>query len=347
MTRILIGVTPAAVFGLLIAGGCGRAPVVQADGSAAPAAPPAQGTRVRTIRATGTVRAVRVYSIQVPRLEGQGGRITLVRLARSGTKVAKGDLLAEFDRTKQLDDALEAQAKFDDLSHQVRQKQAQNRVDVEKRLIDLRQAEADFEKARLQLGKGPILSEIERLQNEAKAEGAEARVERLRKAHELRLKAEAAALRIVELQAERQKVALDRAKNNAGKLVLQAPIDGMVALENIWRGGSMGPAQEGDQLWAGQPLMKIFDPSEMLVHTTINEPDNTVLSARTKARVQLDAYPDLIFEGVFESVSPVANTAVGSPIKNFVAVFRLTRSDPRLLPDLSAAVVIQPGAPTP
>jgi len=346
MARILIAVTAALLGGLLTAPGCGRPPVAQADGPAA-TAPPAASTGPRPIRATGVIRAVRVYSIQVPRLEGQPGRITLVRLAPSGTKVAKGDRLAEFDRTKQLDDALEAQAKFDDLSHQVRQKQAQNRADAEKRLIEIRQAEADLERARLQLRKGPILSEIERLQNEVKAEGAETRVKCLRKAHELRLKAEAAALRIVELQAQRQKVALERAKNNAEKLVLRAPIDGMVALQNIWRGGSMGPAQEGDQLWAGQPLMKIFDPSEMLVQTTINEPDNTVLSAGSKAQVRLDAYPNLTFEGVFESASPVANTAVGSPIKNFAAVFRLTRSDPRLLPDLSAAVVIQPEVRTP
>lgn len=62
----------------------------------------------KAIRATGLVRAVKVSSIQVPQIAGQGGRMTLVRLVPNGTHVKQGDTLAEFDRTKQLDDALEA-----------------------------------------------------------------------------------------------------------------------------------------------------------------------------------------------------------------------------------------------
>ena len=42
------------------------------------------------------------------------------------------------------------------------------------------------------------------------------------------------------------------------------------------------------------------------------------------------------------SASPVASSALGSPIKTFTARFRLDKSDPHLLPDLSAAVVLQP-----
>jgi hypothetical protein len=58
--------------------------------------------------------------------------------------------------------------------------------------------------------------------------------------------------------------------------------------------------------------------------------------------VRLDAYPDLEMDAAFVSASPVAVTALGSPVKNFSARFRLLKIDPRLLPDLSAAVIIQP-----
>jgi hypothetical protein len=44
------------------------------------------------------------------------------------------------------------------------------------------------------------------------------------------------------------------------------------------------------------------------------------------------------------SASPVASSALGSPIKTFSARFRLDKSDPHLLPDLSAAVVLEPVA---
>lgn len=82
-------------------------------------------------------------------MTGQGGRTTLTRLIPNGSHVKKGDVIAQFDSTKQLDDAREAKAKYDDLGHQVEQKQAQNRADAEKRNSDLQKAEADLAKAEL------------------------------------------------------------------------------------------------------------------------------------------------------------------------------------------------------
>ena len=61
----------------------------------------------------------------------------------------------------------------------------------------------------------------------------------------------------------------------------------------------------------------------------------------------LDAYPDLLFDAHMITASPAASSALGSPIKTFAARFRLDKSDPHLLPDLSAAVILEPGAKDP
>lgn len=106
----------------------------------------------------------------------------------------------------------------------------------------------------------------------------------------------------------------------------------------------MGHAQEGDQLFPGQGLIRIFDPSQMEVRTLVGEPDGAALVAGSHAKVYLDAYPELTFDAAFVSASPVAAAAVGAPLKSFAARFRLDRSDPHLLPDLSAAVIIEPPA---
>jgi multidrug resistance efflux pump len=103
----------------------------------------------------------------------------------------------------------------------------------------------------------------------------------------------------------------------------------------------MGHAQEGDQLWPGTPLLRLFDPNEMEVNVSIQEPDVIALAPNTQATVHLDAYPGATFRAVFESASPVASSALESPIKTFSARFRLLSSDPHLLPDLSAAVDIE------
>jgi multidrug resistance efflux pump len=288
------------------------------------------------------VVAVRFFTVQVPQITGQGGRVTLTRLIPNGSRVKTGDLLADFDRTTQMDNARDAQAKFDDLSHQVEQRRAQNRADAEKRASDLQKAEADLAKAELQLRKGPLLSDIDRQKNDVKAQDAREHVASLKKSNGFHDQADAAAVRILELQRDRQKVSLDRALSNAEKLQIKATLDGMAALENVWRNGSMGKAQEGDQLWPGQPLIQIFDPSEMQVRVQVGEPDDALLVPGVRAIVRLDAYPDLSFDAHFVSASPVASSALGSPIKTFSARFRLDKSDPHLLPDLSAAVVLQP-----
>lgn len=321
---------------------CGRTPVpVTHAASVSPQSASHSSVR-REVRLSGTVVAVRFFTVQVPQITGQGGRVTLTRLIPNGSHVKTGDLLADFDRTTQMDNARDAQAKFDDLSHQVEQRRAQNRADAEKRSSDLQKAEADLAKAELQLRKGPLLSDIDRQKNDVKAQDAGEHVASLKKSNAFHDQADAAAVRILELQRDRQKVSLDRALSNAEKLQIKAPIDGMAALEQVWRNGSMGKAQEGDQLWPGQPLIQIFDPSEMQVRVQVGEPDDALLVPGVRAIVRLDAYPDLSFDAHFVTASPVASSALGSPIKTFSARFRLDKSDPHLLPDLSAAVVLQP-----
>jgi multidrug resistance efflux pump len=136
-------------------------------------------------------------------------------------------------------------------------------------------------------------------------------------------------------------VALERAQSNMDKLEIKAPLGGMVAQQNTWRNNSMGHPQEGDQLWRGAPLVNIFDPKEMSVYCLVGEPDGAVLKPGTHAMVYLDAYPDVVLPAHFENASPVASAPIGSPLKSFSARFKLDKTDPHLLPDLSAALVIE------
>jgi multidrug resistance efflux pump len=205
---------------------------------------------------------------------------------------------------------------------------------------DLRQAEADLAKAGIELQKGPVLSEIDRLKADVKLQSARTHVESLTKSNAAHDKSDEASLRILELQRDRQKVMLERTQSNMAKLELHAPLAGMVAHQNLYRNNSMGHAQEGDQLYRGQPIVSIFDPSEMLVRCAVGEPDGAALVPGSKATVYFDAYPDLAIPAHFEFASPVASSALGSPIKSFTAVFKLDKSDSHLMPDLSAAVVV-------
>ncbi len=295
----------------------------------------------RTVRVSGAIQAVRSVIVQVPRIEGQGGNLTLTKMVANGVTVHQGDLLAEFDRTSELKAAREAESKYDDLVHQVEQKQAEDKSNREKRVSDLQQAEADLKKAQIELHKAPILSDIDKEKHEVEVQDATEHVASLHRSNAFHDQAEAAELRILELQRDRQKLAVERAQSNANKLSLRAPISGMVALQNVYRNNSLGHAEEGDELWPGSPLMQIFDPSKMAVVLSVDEPDGPLLVPGSKAVLHLDAFPQLTFTAHFDSASPVASAVLGSPVKTFSAIFLLDQSDPHLLPDLSAAVDIQ------
>ena len=85
-------------------------------------------------------------SVQVPRITGQGGQLTLVQLIPNGASVETGDTVAEFDSTPQIKAQRDAQAKYDDLSHQVEQKIAEDNSNAAKRATDMAQAMADLER---------------------------------------------------------------------------------------------------------------------------------------------------------------------------------------------------------
>lgn len=297
--------------------------------------------RSRSLRTNGTVQALESYSVRVPQISGQSSRVTLTTLIPNGSRVSAGQVVAEFDRTSILDEVLATEAKLAETAHQLSEKQAQIRSDRAKREATIAEATAELKKAQLQLRKGPILSEIDRLKNEAKARSATDKLTSLEKSGSFRAQAEQAALRGLELKRQRQQVTLERLKSNLERLVIRSPHAGMVALENVWRSGSMGPPQEGDQMWPGQPVMRLFNPEKMVVDASINESDfASVNQPGVRAKLYLDAYPGAEFEAEMQSASPIAVAGLDSPVRSFAARFRVLSQDPRLLPDLSAALEI-------
>src|SRR6266576_2114338 len=71
-------------------GGCSREPVVT---HAAMIVPQTDPDRPRQIRSTGTIQAEKAFTVQVPQIAGQAGRLTLVGLAESGVRVKAGEIV--------------------------------------------------------------------------------------------------------------------------------------------------------------------------------------------------------------------------------------------------------------
>ncbi|MGH9393291.1 MAG: efflux RND transporter periplasmic adaptor subunit, partial [Terriglobales bacterium] len=324
------------------AGGAGNAAGGAGNAAGFETARVGAGRLTRALRVGGTTVAVHSFTLRIPQIPGQSAQFVLVSIIPNGARVKQGDELAQFDATTEIQNALDAKAKFDDLAHQVEDTQAQNRASAEQRASDLQQAQADLGKAQLELKKAPILSAIDAQTDQLNLEDAGAHIASLKKENALKDQADAAGLRVLELKRDQQKVEWERAQSTVAKLTLRAPLAGMVGLSPVFRSNSEGPAQPGDQLYSGQGLLRIFNPDDMAVAGQINEADGATLTPGLKGVLHLDAYPDAKLAVHFVSASPVAVAGgFGIPLRTFSVRFHVDQADPRLFPDLSAAVDLE------
>jgi multidrug efflux pump subunit AcrA (membrane-fusion protein) len=173
-------------------------------------------------------------------------------------------------------------------------------------------------------------------------EEAQARLRQLQQTFELKRRAEAAELRILEIQRDRARTAMEQAELNGRRMVVTSPIPGVVVLRMNWRGDQTVEIQEGEEARPGMPIMLVVDPSAMLVRVKINQADLHVLRADQRARISLDAYPELEFQGRVEQLAPSGTPSrLTDRVRNFVAIVSIQGNHPKLMPDLSAAVDVE------
>ena len=297
----------------------------------------------QTLRLNGTTQAVQARAIQAPLLAGQQvGTLTITRLAHSGTRVKQGDLLVEFDRQAQLRDTIEKQAQSNDENDKVLEEQAKEAAARAKDETEIVQAESSLRKAELEMQKVELLSRIDAEKAQEDLDEAQATLAQLKETFDLKRKAAQASIRILEIQRDRTRETMLHAQANAALMQIRAPIDGIVVFITIWKQGNMGEVQEGDQVRPGVAFMQVIDPSQMEVRVPINQQDLLGLKVGQKATVRLDAYPDLSFQGELQSIDPMGkNGDFSAKLRNFTASFAIKGNDPRLMPDLSAAVDVQ------
>lgn len=295
-----------------------------------------------SLRLTGRTQAVQAQSILAPRIAGeQLGSLTITFLSPAGSRVKKGDMLAEFDRTAQMRDFIDQQAKVSDQDDKVQEAQAKEIADRASDETDLKEAEDALSKAQLEMEKSEILSRIDAEKAKENLDEAQATLAQLKETFALKRKAAAASIRILEIQRDATRAAMLHAQANAALMQVHSPIDGIVVFNTIWKEGKMGEVQAGDQVRAGVSFMQVIDPATMEVQARVNQEDVLALSVGQRVRVHLEAYPDLVFPGRLESIDPMGQPGdFSSKVRLFTTTFSIQGSDPKLMPDLSAAVEI-------
>jgi len=300
----------------------------------------------QTLRLNGTTQASRSFVVLAPRLEGaQVGSMVITKLASAGTHVNKGDVLVEFDPQAQTKDYLDKKSTYENLVGQVAQKEAEENIARAKDDTAMKQAEDEFKRAQLEIQRNEIVSRIDAEKNQEALDEAQTTLKQLTETYQLKRAAAAATIRIQVIQRDRALEAMHYAQGNAEKMVVHSPMPGVVVYNTIWLGGRMGTVQQGDQVRPGVPFLQVVDPSQMEVRVQLNQVDLLKVHPGQQAEMHLDAYPGITLPAILEELSPLGHTGqFTEAVRSFTARFSVQGTDPRLLPDLSAALDLDLGS---
>lgn len=300
----------------------------------------------QTLRLNGTTMAARSFAVLAPRLQGaQVGSMVITKLAPSGAPVKKDDVLVEFDAQAQTKDYLDKKATYDNLVGQVAQKQAEEDIARSKDDTGLQQAEDELKRAQLEMKRNEIVSRIDAEKNQEAVDEAQVTLKQLKETYQLKRAAAAAGIRILEIQRDRAMEAMRYAQSNASKMIVHSPMAGVVVYNTMWLGSRMGTVQQGDQVRPGLPFMSVVDPSQMEVRVDLNQVDLLKVRPGMHAKMHLDAYPGIELGATLEDLSPLGhNGQFTDTIRIFSARFSIQGTDPKLLPDLSAALDLDLGS---
>jgi HlyD family secretion protein len=298
------------------------------------------------LRLKGTTEAVQARAILAPLLSGsQVNSLTIIRLVPAGVRVKTGDLVVEFDRQAQMRDFVDKQADYGKLVDQVAEERAKESAAKAKDETELKAAEDALRKAELEVQKAELVSRIDAEKNQETLDEAKATYDQLRQTFDLKRKAAQAAITILEIQRDRTQQTMMHAQANADLMQIRSPIDGVVVLNTIWKQGTMGEVQEGDKIEPGMPFMQVVNPATMQVRVLANQQDFPSLRMGQTAKVRLDAYPELVFPAEVEQLAPIGESgSFSEKIRQFAVIVSIHGNDPKLMPDLSAAVDVDLGS---
>jgi multidrug efflux pump subunit AcrA (membrane-fusion protein) len=289
----------------------------------------------------GITSARNYENIAAPMTRGpEAGRpMVLEKLAASGSFVKKGTIVAQIEATAAKDHIDDVIPQVDQAKLDIDKRKAEQAVDMENLLQQMRIAKADLDKAKLDLGAAEIRASIDQEILKLSVEESEASYKELLADIAQKKLAHAAELRILDITRQRQQNHLDRHLSDYRRFTVKAAMDGMVVLQTIFRGGEMVQIGEGDSVGPGQGFMKVVNPNSMQVDATVNQAESSVLRVGQETRVTLDAFPGLELKGKVYSIGALAVGGWRQQyfIRSIPVRLAIDGSDPRVIPDLSAS----------
>lgn len=314
--------------------------------AAIPTAETRLGTIEQTIRISGQTSARNYADIKVPEQRGRGATVlTILQLIEGGKYVKKGDVVAQLDPERLLQQIDDFEDNLNQSEASLRTLKARQAVDWENLQQTVRSAKAARDRAAHDYSAAEVKTEVEREILRLALEEAEATYKQQLEALPLKQISFECDLRSAELSYQQLLNRRERLRNDLKNYTFTAPMDGLVAIQTFMRSGSsdMVQYQVGDQVQPGQVILKIVDTSSMQLEGFANQTEAGQLRVGQTAKVTLDAFPDLQFEGRVTRIGAIAVQGFRENyyIRTVPVVVEIRGADPRLIPDMTGAATIR------
>jgi RND family efflux transporter MFP subunit len=315
-----------------------------ARGSSAdvPTALAEKGSFVDAVQIRGEIKAGRSVTIMAP---SDAGELRIVKLARNGSTVRKGDVLIEFDDSTVSRTVQEKQSELRGFDAQMEQSRSESQAKNEENVTAETKAGYDVQRAALDYSAREILSRVEGEQRRLKVADARQTLRETTPKRESDTTSGQAKLAGVSGKRGKSQFDLDKAQRQLHALSVTAPSDGVLTILRNWRSGNwMNPQEfkEGDRVWAGASIAELPDVSSLFGSAFVDEVERGRLAIGQPATLRLEALPDKELTGRVATISALAKADFTSwpPPRNFDVSVSLDHPDDRLRPGMTATIRI-------
>jgi multidrug efflux pump subunit AcrA (membrane-fusion protein) len=261
-------------------------------------------------------------------------------IAKSGTFVKAGEVIAQIDAQAIQDHADDVLALVQQADDTIKRRRADQTIELENYRQNILAAKAAWDKSKLDYAARAIRTDIDREILKLDMDEAEATYNNLVAALAITQKKFVSQITLLQSQKEKQVRHHGRHVKDTQNFTIHAPISGLLVLNTIFRGGDFAQVQEGDQLSPGQPFAKVVDIRTMQVDSSVNQSESQAVRIGQAARVHLDAFPELEFAGKVASIGALGVSGGGAStywVRKVPLQIVIEGSDARLIPDLSAS----------
>ncbi len=303
-----------------------------------------KGEFVISVRTRGEIRSTKSMVLSAPQVPD----LQITTLVAGGKKVSKGDIVVAFDTAQNEQTLLEQNTNVRTVDSEIVQMRASHKITDEQDEMNLMTAEYNLERSKLDASKAEVISEIEGAKYRIDVGISEGELGLIGTVAEAHAVAQEADLERLQQKKDKTTRDLDRVKGYLSKMVIYAPIDGIVhVLPNFRASGSFGSKppgfKEGDTAWTGAAIAEIPDLSEMRIELNLEEVERGQMEIGQAVRIRVDAIPDREFDADLNWISPIAEQKfgrMGTSDKLFPARATLTNLDERLRPGMSASAEV-------